>query len=523
MTARWALACLACACACDRAVPPEVDGRLVINELMAANAVTVPEHAGDWVEIYNPTEFDVPLDGYALTDDLGAPRKLVLAGGLVAPAGGHVVLWLDGDTRLAREGGELGFARPDGTYIDRLTYGAQAVDLSAARSPDGWRIEWHATPGAANPDGDGAPVEGDEIEAVPAAGDVSERILGYDVLLELELLIGAEDARALEQNPYRYVPATLVFDGRAYGPVGVRLKGQNSFQPFSMKPSFRINVDEYVPGAELFGLEDLTLNNMDNDRSMMHERLAYRVARQAGLPASRANHALVTVNGQLYGLYTNVETVKRRMLARWFATTDGALFEGTNVDLAARYVPAYEHEAGPDDRSLLWGTAEALTMGSADEAMARAGEFTDLPQFRRYWAFCAVVGQFDALPYSDPGDDYLVYADAGRLHFIPWGMDETFYSSATNVTAVRSVLASRCKESPACMQDYTRQVWDLVAMIEAGDLAAERTRVAAQIAPYVTRDTRKPYADATVAEYQEHLRRFITSRRAKLSAMLPPP
>ena len=55
---------------------------------------------------------------------------------------------------------------------------------------------------------------------------------------------------------------------------------------------------------------------------MMHERMAYWVARQAGgIPASRANHAQLTINGQPYGLYTNVETVKKRILRRWFPTT----------------------------------------------------------------------------------------------------------------------------------------------------------------------------------------------------------
>ena len=97
---------------------------------------------------------------------------------------------------------------------------------------------------------------------------------------------------------------------------------------------------------------------MHSDPSMMHERLAYLVARQAGgIPASRANHALLTVNGQFYGLYTNVETVKKRMLRRWFADDAGPLFEATDVDFVAADIPFFELASGPDDRSLLAGLA----------------------------------------------------------------------------------------------------------------------------------------------------------------------
>ena len=38
---------------------------------------------------------------------------------------------------LAREGGDLALMRPDGSFIDRMHYGAQETDFSAAREPDG--------------------------------------------------------------------------------------------------------------------------------------------------------------------------------------------------------------------------------------------------------------------------------------------------------------------------------------------------------------------------------------------------
>ena len=524
--------------------PSEIDGRLTINELMAGNVVTTVAAdgaAGAWVEVYNPTDTDVPLGGYALTDDLDAPAQSVLPNGVVASAGGHLLLWADGQpargrehvaTRLTLDGGTIALARPDGTFIDRVTYGAQEIDFSAAREPDGaatWAIEWHASPAAANPDGDGpaAAIEDPATppEEAPAAGDLSERLLGYDVVPEIALSVSPEGVLALEAEPYTYVPATITYLGRSYGPVGLRVKGANSFQPFSRKPSLKIDVNAYVPGARFFGQKALTLNNMDDDPSMMHERLAYYVAREAGVVASRSNHALVTVNGAAYGLYAQVEPVKRQLLERWFADATGPLFEATDVDFAPEFVARYDLETGPDDRTLIAGLADALTITSPDAAITAASSFVNLPQFQRYWAMTAVIGQFDAFPYSFPGDDYHLYADpeSDRLWFIPWGMDETFFSASYDVGQVQSVLARTCVASAACFQAYVDQAWEILALTETLDLVGERARVAAQIAPYVAADLRKPYTTADVADAQAAQGWFILERRMWLAQMLPPP
>ena len=160
---------------------------------------------------------------------------------------------------------------------------------------------------------------------------------------------------------------------------------------------------------------------------------------------------------------------------------------------------------------------------SANSAIAAAGDYADMWQFRRFWALCSVIGQFDSFPYSNPGDDYFVYGDPTRtLNFLPWGMDETFYSAQYDVTQTQSVLAERCKASPACFQDYVDQTWEILAITEAIDLAAEREAVIAQIAPYIDLDQRKPYTTEEVHEFQDALYWFIAERRDDLETMLPP-
>ena len=522
------------------AVPPESDGQLAINELMAGDVLTAKDETGaawPWIEIVNPTDSDIPLGGYFVTDDLASPAKAIIGDSVVAPAHGYLVLWLDGGAAaganhvaasLSKAGGAVGLARPDGSFIDSLTYGAQETDLSAAREPDGaaaWAIEWHASPGAPNPAGGGQPgATAVDPEPVPSAANADDRILGYDQVPQIALTIGAAEFQSLLAAPDIYVPATLTYDGREYGPVGVKTKGMQSWEPIDRKPSLRVNIDKFAPGASFFGLKDLTLNNMHSDWSMMHERVAYWVARQAGVPASRANHALVTVNGEFYGLYTNVETIKKHILTRTFGNNTGSLFEATDVDFQAPYIPMFRLVTGPDDRTLLSGLSAALTAGNADDAMISAASFADIDQFTRFWAMCAVVGQLDSFPYSNPGDDFFTYANpaTGRLAFMPWGIDESFLAGDLDIVGrVHSVLALQCKASPSCFQKFVDNVWDVLALTDRLNWLAEHDRVAAQIAPYVAMDTRKAYANDQVAMYQQDMWYFISERRERIAAWIP--
>jgi hypothetical protein len=213
-------------------VDPVGDGNLSINEIMSLNVLTSKDESGaasPWIEIYNPTGQDIDLTGYALTDDLNSPKKAVLPKGVVAKSHGTVVLWADqnpgaGPTHvnvfLPAAGGSLGLARPDGSFINRLSFGAQSVDLSAAREPDGssnWVTEWNASPGAANPTGMGQPLTpqaaSDPPEMIAPAGDMTDRVLGYDLQPHFDLQISDAGIASLRAAPTTWVQATLTFEG----------------------------------------------------------------------------------------------------------------------------------------------------------------------------------------------------------------------------------------------------------------------------------------------------------------------
>jgi hypothetical protein len=493
-------------------VASSVDGQLRINELMADNVLSNQDDRGatsPWIEIYNPTDQDVPLDGYGVTDDSTNPKKSVLAVGAVAPSHGYLVLWADGSAwvgpthlgiLLSAKGGFVALARPDGTFIEQLTYGAQETDMSAAREPDGstsWVTEWSISPGAANPAGPtgaapGPQATGSSPEMVPAAGDVSDGVLGYDLIPEFDLQISDDGMASLRANPDTWVQATLVYKGRSYGPIGVNLKGTASFETIDQKPAFRVSADEFAKGARIFGIKKFLLNNMTTDPSMIHERLAYWIARQVGgVPASRCNHSWVT--------------------------------------FTSAYLSSFQYDDGTQDTTLITDTITALAMTPADAAIAAASKFVNMHQFARFWAVCVLTGHWGGWPYAatnEPaGANAEIYLDpmSNQINFIPTGINDALSSGDYDfINQVKSMLARSCAASSSCYQDFANQLMEIDVKAMQLGWAAEHDRVVSQVAAYVPMDTRKPYSNDDVAMYQQQAGYFITGRDTYIQKYLAP-
>ena len=141
---------------------------LRINEYVASNATGLqdPNEPGefpDWIEIYNPTDQAVSLNGLALTDNLDNPDKSVISTGLSIPAFGFLVFYADNepaqgkrhlDFALSGGGEEIGlYDVSTQMAIDARVFGPQQTDVSEGRSPDGvdsWKQFAVPTPGQSN-------------------------------------------------------------------------------------------------------------------------------------------------------------------------------------------------------------------------------------------------------------------------------------------------------------------------------------------------------------------------------------
>jgi hypothetical protein len=124
---RWALGFLATLAL----LPTGSRAQPFISEFMAGNATTLPDDDGaysDWIELHNPGETPVSLDGWYLTDDLGRRTKWRLPAVVLAP-GGHLVVFASNKDRsdptrplhtnfaLSAGGEYLALVEPDGLTV----------------------------------------------------------------------------------------------------------------------------------------------------------------------------------------------------------------------------------------------------------------------------------------------------------------------------------------------------------------------------------------------------------------------
>ena len=404
---------------------------------------------------------------------------------------------------------------------DGMDGGADGMDGGA----DGMDGGADGVDGGAN-----SPSPDPEVEGVTGPPTNSDELFDESTIPAFYLTVSDGSRASLLRDPYTYVEATLTFEGVSYGPIGLRTKGENSWRPFNEKSSLKLDFNRYDTGPDrFFGLKGLTFQAMNEDYSMMHERVAYRVFREIGVPAVRAHHAVIYVNDELYGLFTMIDSVDDQFLARSVVDPSGSMWEQHDGEFADDYIylpsaarptEGFFHEEGVDDRTKLQALADALE--GADKVSA-ASAHLDWGSFQRYWAGNALVRNFDAYPSRYAGDDCHVYLDPtqDRLIYIPHGVDESFYSD-TDFLNLGGLLATVCAADPACRADFTAVTYAALDQVEAADIATWAREVQAQIQPWVEADPNRWYSVREVSAYQGVMIDLIDNTRPYVGAVLGP-
>ena len=126
---------------------------LHINEVSSSNNSWIADEAGeydDWVEIYNPSNDTIDLNGFYLSDDITLPNKFLITSGSnstkIYPKG-YKLFWCDNQTlqgnlhtnfALSAIGEKVFLTKPDGiTVIDSLQFSTLPIDYSFGSFPNG--------------------------------------------------------------------------------------------------------------------------------------------------------------------------------------------------------------------------------------------------------------------------------------------------------------------------------------------------------------------------------------------------
>ena len=139
----------------------------VINEVQASNATTIADDFGefpDWIEIANPGNTPIDLNGYGLSDRPDNPYKWTFPSVVIQP-GHHLIVWASGRNRrdptralhtnysISAEGESIVLTAPGNVRKDLLEGRYLSTGISVGRQPDGsgpWVYFKDPTPGAVN-------------------------------------------------------------------------------------------------------------------------------------------------------------------------------------------------------------------------------------------------------------------------------------------------------------------------------------------------------------------------------------
>lgn len=115
-------------------------------------------------------------------------------------------------------------------------------------------------------------------------------------------------------------------NGVVYDSVGVKYKGNSSYNANNNKNPLHIELD-YVHGSyDYQGYTDIKLQNGYQDPSMIREVLSYAVLEQY-MDCPKANFANVYINGQLRGLYSNAESISKKFNGDHYYSSNGSFFK----------------------------------------------------------------------------------------------------------------------------------------------------------------------------------------------------
>lgn len=233
----------------------------------------------------------------------------------------------------------------------------------------------------------------------------------------------------------QYLKGDISIDGTLYSNVGIKFKGNSSYNNPGSKKPFKIDMNEFVAGQEVDGLKKLNLNNGFKDPSFMREKLALDFYNQQGLVAPRCTYTKVSINGVYWGLYMVVEEGDTgQFLKRHFANKQGNLFKGDptgdlrwlgNAD--SSYYPKYELKTNEvlNDWSDLVSLINTINNSGGNFSNALEPAFNS-SSFIKQWAAMNMFVNLDS--YIGSGHNYFIYHDtlSNKFEWMAWDINESW-------------------------------------------------------------------------------------------------
>jgi hypothetical protein len=237
-----------------------------------------------------------------------------------------------------------------------------------------------------------------------------------------------------------YLMADSVYiNGFGYDSVGVKYKGNSSYNASQVKNPWHIELDTYKD-QDYQGYKDIKLANVAFDPSFVREAVGYKILGNY-MDCPKANYANVSVNGNLIGLYTNTESIGKAFVNDRFGSKTNAFFSCSPPDGAgpqttvlpdltylgtdsASYAGGYDMKSDNGWSELIALTSTLSTTTASNTAEIEAILDVDRALWMLAWDNLFVnldsyIGQFKQ-------NHYLYRSDNGQFMPIIWDLNMSF-------------------------------------------------------------------------------------------------
>lgn len=121
---------------------------------------------------------------------------------------------------------------------------------------------------------------------------------------------------------------SVIVNGTKLDSVGIKYKGNSSYDPTQVKNPFTIKFDKFVSGQNYQGYTSLKMANCYDDPSMIREVLAYSILKNY-MHCPQSNYAKIYINDVLIGLYSNDEDINKSFVLKHFYSSANPFFKAS--------------------------------------------------------------------------------------------------------------------------------------------------------------------------------------------------
>ena len=227
----------------------------------------------------------------------------------------------------------------------------------------------------------------------------------------------------------------VTINGISYDSVGVKYKGNSTYNANQTKNPFHIELDTYKE-HDYQGYKDIKLSNVAKDPSFLREVLSYQILRKY-MKAPQSNFANVYVNGNLMGLYSNSEAITKTFVKDRFGSKGNTFLkcnpiagagpgssETPNLEYLGENITSYDQayelksDAGWEELIDLCDTL-ANELGAIENIL-------DVDKALWMLAFDNVLVNLDSYIGRFIQNYYLYRDDYGRFASVVWDLNESF-------------------------------------------------------------------------------------------------